>query len=448
MDKTVLKRNVSLVFFFFVGVEYSVIIPTLNGYLSKLGASQEFLGIAIASFSFTGLITAPIYGRITDTKKSGKLCILVGNVFEVAGNFLYISSNNKYLVLSARVVAGIGSGATSSIFGMLARSTTSRDRTSVFSLLMSLRQLGLLVGPIFSVLLNKLDAKLGPFVVDQYTSPGLLMAVVWCFHSGIIVCFFNDDFTQTSVSEESTSGAEILVQDHISNMKTVAKELLQDGVIVCFTATFVTMFTQIGLETSAAPLTLLFFQWTGLQNSYLFSGAAFVMIFSFFILSFLGARFKISDRAILLIGCIGMSISYIMMLTGAMLLQSRVNLRQSFKLLLPIFLINAVVLTVSIPFVWVPQASLLSRLTSMSNQAFIQGIRQISMGLGQIMGPLWAASLLTYNTLPILLSIDLFLILLLSSMTVYSYKGLSQENSEENESDEALLIEENSPILE
>nr|XP_039251140.1 major facilitator superfamily domain-containing protein 8-like [Styela clava] len=441
MDKTVLKRNVSLgLFFFFVGVEYSVIIPTLNGYLSKLGASQEFLGIVIASFSFTGLITAPIYGRITDTKKSGKLCILVGNVFEVAGNFLYFGSNNKYLVLSARVVAGIGSGATSSIFGMLARSTTSRDRTSVFSLLMSLRQLGLLVGPIFSVLLNKLDAKLGPFVVDQYTSPGLLMAV----DSGMV----NDDFTQTSVSEEPTSGAEILVQDHISNMKTVAKELLQDGVIVCFTATFVTMFTQIGLETSAAPLTLLFFQWTGLQNSYLFSGAAFVMIFSFFILSFLSARFKISDRAILLIGCIGMSISYIMMLTGAMLLQSRVNLRQSFKLLLPIFLINAVVLTVSIPFVWVPQASLLSRLTSMSNQAFIQGIRQISMGLGQIMGPLWAASLLTYNTLPILLSIDLFLILLLSSMTVYSYKGLSQENSEENESDEALLIEENSPILE
>ncbi|XP_008405114.1 uncharacterized protein mfsd8l1 [Poecilia reticulata] len=87
---------------------------------------------------------------------------------------------------------GIGTGAGSSIFGFLTRSTTSEDRTTVFAAVMACRQAGLLVGPALNIFLRLCDFHIGPFIVSKYTAPGLFMFLLWIILQLAVVFMYWD----------------------------------------------------------------------------------------------------------------------------------------------------------------------------------------------------------------------------------------------------------------
>lgn len=457
-------RNLCLgLFFFLSGIEYAVILPTLNGYLKSLDAEQAFLGIVMSAFSFSGLVAAPIYGRITDKTRSIKICVIVSNLFEIIGNCLYMVSWNKYIVLTARLVAGVGSGVASSIFGTISRTTSEEERTGIFSLFMSLRQVGLIVGPAFNLFLHSLDFKIGRVTVNEYTSPGLLMAAIWLLHTIIVIILYKDierkpqpgvtSYEEISSGEpRSRSRTRSFFGDH--EPRTFVNEFLREEVIVCLTATFLVMFSQTGIETAATPMTLLFFEWSSLENSYLFCGASVVVVISFFVLNRLSKRF--SDRAMMLSGCIGMVINY-----GSSTAYTLVYYFGHYSAtpgwVLPMFIFNVALLTVSVPFLWVPQASLFSKVTSAQTQSFNQGIRMAAMGLGQILGPIWASSLVSPKGLPIMSFVDFLFMVMITTMAILSYKKLqpqprrghhsnSTPNNHRNGDNERTKSEETAPL--
>ncbi|KAG8013994.1 Major facilitator superfamily domain-containing protein 8 [Nibea albiflora] len=150
------KRNLTFLtiglIFMLSGIEYAVILPTIWRYLQILEAPPYFLGLGLSAFSLSGLLTGPIFGFWSDRSKTTKSIILFSNLFEIAG---------------------IGAGAGSSIFGFLTRSTRPEERAGIFAAIMACRQAGLLVGPAFNLFLRLCDFKLGPFVVNKYTSPGV-----------------------------------------------------------------------------------------------------------------------------------------------------------------------------------------------------------------------------------------------------------------------------------
>ena len=88
----------------------AVILPTLNTYLLSLGAKAYFIGIVMSSFSLTGLLSAPIYGRITDKTHSTKILVVISNVFEITGRLrlLQKKSNLHYTctITLKRVTSG------------------------------------------------------------------------------------------------------------------------------------------------------------------------------------------------------------------------------------------------------------------------------------------------------------------------------------------------------
>jgi len=63
----------------------AVILPTLNLFLRSLHAQQFFIGLVMASFSVTGLLSAPLYGRFTDMTHSTKFAVVFSNLFEIGG---------------------------------------------------------------------------------------------------------------------------------------------------------------------------------------------------------------------------------------------------------------------------------------------------------------------------------------------------------------------------
>lgn len=66
----------------------AVILPTVWRYLQTLEAPPYFLGLALSAFSFSGLLSGPLFGHWSDRTRTTKNIILFANLFEIIGRAL------------------------------------------------------------------------------------------------------------------------------------------------------------------------------------------------------------------------------------------------------------------------------------------------------------------------------------------------------------------------
>lgn len=65
-----------------------MILPTVWRYLQTLEAPPYFLGLALSAFSFSGLLSGPLFGHWSDRTRTTKNIILFANFFEIIGKAL------------------------------------------------------------------------------------------------------------------------------------------------------------------------------------------------------------------------------------------------------------------------------------------------------------------------------------------------------------------------
>jgi len=92
---------------------------------------------------------------------------------------LYAVSTNPEMVVASRLIMGISAGSTASVVGMISRGTTKEERTGIFSVIFSGRQLGLVFGPVFNYFLQDIpEFYIFSFPVTKYTSPGVRILII------------------------------------------------------------------------------------------------------------------------------------------------------------------------------------------------------------------------------------------------------------------------------
>ncbi|XP_037132591.1 major facilitator superfamily domain-containing protein 8-like isoform X1 [Syngnathus acus] len=463
------KKNLSFItiglIFMLSGIEYAVILPTIWRYLQILEAPPYFLGLGLSAFSLSGLLTGPLFGCWSDRSGSTKPIILFSNLFEIAGNFMYFIGYSKWLLVGSRLVTGVGAGAGSSIFGFLTQCTRPEERAGIFAAIMACRQAGLLVGPAFNLFLRLCNFKLGPFVVNKFTSPGIFMCLLWLLLQFVVLAMYWDlaaidtsegaiPMMELQLEEDEDDEDEPLISSdgvQVHTYKAVAStqlemsaemqalheaslsgpqafdsfsisavfhslEFLREEVIVLLTAQFITLFNQTALETMVTPLTQRYFGFDELGNSVMYSLCGVEVILGFLFVRWLSG--KVADRAVLAVGLLICCTACIWCLVFLC------NLRGSYEWKLSAFIIGVFLQLLGLPFVAVSQVSLFSKVTAEKTQGFSQGIRRSVGGLATIMGPLWAGGLI--NHLYIMIGMMLGLLLMVTVMTALSYGSLTQ----------------------
>ncbi|XP_076601707.1 major facilitator superfamily domain-containing protein 8-like [Chaetodon auriga] len=458
------KRNLTFLtiglIFMLSGIEYAVILPTIWKYLQILEAPPYFLGLGLSAFSLSGLLSGPLFGLWSDRSKTTKSIILFSNLFEIAGNFMYFLGYSKWLLLCSRIVAGVGAGAGSSIFGFLTRSTLPEERAGIFAAIMACRQAGLLVGPAFNLFLRLCDFKLGPFVVNKYTSPGIFMCLLWVLLQFVVLAMYWDvppisseggavmvemkqeegneeeevplmgsdeepvhtyravhcDQLETSSLSETQPVISVSAVSNPFKNFSVSREFLREEVVVLLTAQFITLFNQTALETMVTPLTQRYFSFAELANSLMYSLCGVEVILGFFFVRWLSR--KVADRAVLAVGLVICCTACIWCLIFLC------NPRGGYGWELSAFIIGVFLQLLGLPFVAVSQVSLFSKVTAEKTQGFSQGVRRSVGGLATILGPLWAGGLT--NNLYIMLGMMLALLIMITVMTALSYDRLME----------------------
>ncbi|XP_062371574.1 major facilitator superfamily domain-containing protein 8 isoform X2 [Sardina pilchardus] len=438
--------------FLLSGIEYAVILPTIWRYLQILDAPPFFLGLGLSAFSLSGLLSGPLFGHWSDRTRKTKTILLLANVFEIVG---------------------IGAGAGSSIFGYLTRNTVSGERAQVFAAIMACRQAGLLIGPAFNIFLRLCDFKLGPFVVNKYTSPGLFMCGMWLLLQLAVALLYWDlspaesSELQTVVrpkqqqqqqqaddgeEEEPLMGAEeepadtygaVIVDPQQESEAqcspgrlsppppsspaspkaeepdpfedfSARKEFLREEVIVLLTTQFITLFNQTALETMVTPLTQRYFGFGELGNSVMYSLCGVEVILGFFFVRWLSSR--VADRAVLAAGLVICAVACVWCLLFL------AKPRGGYSVELAEFGVGVFLQLLGLPFVAVATVSLFSKVTAEKTQGFSQGVRRSIGGVATILGPLWAGGLT--GNLYLMLGMMMALLLLVMVMVVLSYERL------------------------
>jgi hypothetical protein len=78
------------------------------------------------------------------------------------------------------------------VMAEIAKGSRISERTRVLAIAFGTRQLGLIFGPAYNLLLSGTDFYIGPLHVTQANIPGLLMAIVWIVYEFVfLVVYFN-----------------------------------------------------------------------------------------------------------------------------------------------------------------------------------------------------------------------------------------------------------------
>ena len=164
---------------FIVGVNYAIVIPSLWFYLQSFDAPYYFLGIAIAADSIVGVIVSPIVGKIADITRRIRAIGCFTILMDFIGNIVYALPMHAYMPILGRCISGIGAGYVSALYGEVSRITTPAERTRIVTILEGVRLLGITIGPSFNFFLQSFDFHIGPWKIDKRTAPGFFMAILW-----------------------------------------------------------------------------------------------------------------------------------------------------------------------------------------------------------------------------------------------------------------------------
>src|SRR5436190_11093549 len=88
-----------------------MIIPLLPFYAKNLGANGLLVGLLFSSFAIAQLITAPVWGRVSD-RYGRRPALLVGLTASAIAYVIFGFASTLWLLFLSRFVQGLGGGTT------------------------------------------------------------------------------------------------------------------------------------------------------------------------------------------------------------------------------------------------------------------------------------------------------------------------------------------------
>ncbi|THD23809.1 putative drug transporter [Fasciola hepatica] len=406
---------------FLSSVERAVILPTLYLYLKgywSVEAADTYYGVTMAAFSLSILIMTPIYGCASYAGIRVKTLLLFANMLEIIGNIIYLFAGSPLAVLFGRLVSGIGASCEPPLYADIVRATNRDERTGYIIVLLLTRQIGLIFGPSFTLMMDKMDYRVANITISVYNGPGLLMAILWFLHSLIIlVSYPNVDKSGRLITLDKQSSHRCCCCDirywfdvgSSGSSNEDLQPMLGDGsepnrtsvpirstslqayqtypILTLYTITFATYFCFMSLEAALPPVANHIFGWSEVQTSYVYLAASILIILVVILLRILNSCY--TDRTLLLAGLVIMVISYVWLTVVVYLLP---DIPKSVGV--PVLLTGIAIHVLGLPFAFAYSESLYTKLAPISDMDRAQSIFRTVINVAFLVGPYVGGSLI------------------------------------------------------
>jgi len=179
MDSRVIKQISVLMATVFVDmIGFTMVLPLLPFYATRLGADPSLVGMLIAAHPFAQLAVSPFWGRLSD-RYGRRPLILAGLILSAAAYVLFGLAEAIWLLFASRLVQGAGGGITGVVQAYVADAVEPEERTKALGWLTAATSAGVMIGPASGSLATYLGPEGPGFLAAGLCILNILFAWKW-----------------------------------------------------------------------------------------------------------------------------------------------------------------------------------------------------------------------------------------------------------------------------
>lgn len=349
---------------------FGILIPILPSFsVKELHIDETAIGIAIALYSFVQFLFNPILGKMSD--KYGRKPVIVVCLFLNAMGYIVFSFTHSYiLLLTSRVIAGIGGSSIGVAQAYIADITTRENRSKGMGLIGAAFGLGFVFGPLIGGLLSEFG-----YAITGYAAAGFSLLAF------ILTIFYLPESLKKDQNIEKTQNQ---IRRKMFDFVAMKKILQKPDLAVLILLFFILTFSFANIYGTFALLGLKVYGFTDMQNGYMFG---IVGLTSAIVQGGLIGRINkiMSKKLILIIG------SFVIMVALAMIPYAGSFLGLA---------IVSIVLSYGTGTFQPTVLSLISEVTSETEQGITLGMNQSLSSFARVLGPLWGGFAFEYLGYP------------------------------------------------
>ncbi len=177
---------------------FAMVLPLLPFYALQLKATPETIGWIIASFSIAQLISAPLWGRLSD-RYGRRPALLIGLSGSAAAYVVFGLADSVWLLFLSRVVQGAGGGTTGVAHAYVADTVAPQNRARALGWLSAATAAGVMLGPVVGSLASHWGREAPGFVAALLCLVNVGFAWRWLPESRVPGAGDHQDSRGTSV---------------------------------------------------------------------------------------------------------------------------------------------------------------------------------------------------------------------------------------------------------
>ena len=138
-----------------------MILPLIPFYAQTLGASGFVIGVLISAFSIAQLVSAPLWGKLSD-RHGRRPVLIIGLAISALSYAAFAFANTLWLLFFSRAVQGLGGGTVGVVQAYVADTSEPEERAKGLGWLSAATSLGTIVGPALGSVLAAMWGRSAP----------------------------------------------------------------------------------------------------------------------------------------------------------------------------------------------------------------------------------------------------------------------------------------------
>ncbi len=132
-------------------IGFAMVLPLMPFYALNLQASPKMIGWILASFSIAQLVSAPLWGRVSD-RYGRRPALMIGLAASAIAYVVFGLANTVWLLFLSRIVQGAGGGTTGVAQAYVADTVAPENRARALGWLSAATAAGFMFGPVIGSL--------------------------------------------------------------------------------------------------------------------------------------------------------------------------------------------------------------------------------------------------------------------------------------------------------
>jgi MFS family permease len=159
-------------------IGFMLVLPVLPFYALNLHATPVEVGLLMAAFSIAQLMSAPLWGRVSD-RFGRRPALLIGLAGAAIAYVVFGFAHTLWLLFASRFVQGAGGGTTGVAQAYVADSVRPADRARALGWLSSASSAGVVLGPIIGTFAQRLGTGAPGFIAAGLCVMNIAFAWWW-----------------------------------------------------------------------------------------------------------------------------------------------------------------------------------------------------------------------------------------------------------------------------